>query len=706
MIALYTLRVFFSQLAEGYAWVLLMPSVPAGFGVMAATFASPQLGIAGLTGAATALLMSRWMRVTGSLSSVYVFNGLLTGMFLAAHYLPNTLFFILLIITTALAGLIASWFNASLWQFSHLPVLSLPFLIIANLAQLAASNYPLLLPIHASAPLSAVWPDVFFSSLGSIFVLPNPWFGTALFIILLVTSRTLAFLAIIGCLAGIFWQFIFSGDITPPPWIFNSMLAAMATGGLFVLPSLGSLLLGIVSALLAAFFATALNHLLIPLGLESLVLPFILSTWLCLFAAKQSGQPVVLGGRLQSPEKSLEDGRLARARLGSPSSIALTPPFMGEWQVSQGCNGVHTHRGIWREALDFLVTKDGCSFHGSGQLLEDFFCFSLPIVSPCYGQVVQLENNVPDNAIGHVNLRENWGNYLLIRLNTGSFVLLAHLRQGSSWVNVGDWVYPGQMLAHCGNSGRSPQPHLHLSVVRNEAPDAETQPFHLCGILLRKENGPAAFHLWAKPQSSDLVSAAWSGAVRPMPLLVGLGRSYQVRVNGGPWQNWQITPQLTLSGQFRLVADSGASCCCEENGAVFACYGRDGARDVFFDLWLLAVGCTPASEQAKQWQDAPPTRLLPGKWRWLDLILWPFAAVLNAHYQRSFDHTAKVWRQSGSYSFLGLHTLTIDSAIVANNGLTHLRATGSNQCWEMELKGAFQTSDLGVPEREWTISVN
>lgn len=699
------LRAFLNQLAEGYAWVLLMPSTPAGAALILATFASPWLGTAGLIGAATALLTARWLRVPDNIASVFVFNGLLTGLALAAHFQPNLHFFALLLCAGALAGLMTSWFAPIFWRFSELPVLSFPFVIAASIAQLAADTYPLLIPLPASAHLSTTWPEAFLTSLGSIFVQPNPWLGALLFTILLVTSRTLALLAVLGFSIGMSWQILFTGDISTPPWIFNSILAAMATGGLFILPSRGSFLLAAVSAPLSAFFAAALSHVLPPLGLAPLALPFLFSTWLCMYAVQRSGRPALVGERIQLPEKALEDGRLARARLGDPSSIALTPPFMGEWQVSQGVDGEHTHRGIWRNALDFIVTEEGRSFRGSGQSLEDYFCFGLPIVSPCYGQVAQLENNVADNPVGQVNLRKNWGNYLLIRLNTGSFVLLAHLRHNSVSVKIGDWLYPGQALANCGNSGRSPQPHVHFSVVRSEAPDAETRPFHLSGILLRKGNNTAAsFHLWENPQPSDLVTAAWSGSVRPIPLMVGLGRSYQVRVNEGPWQRWEITPQLTLSGQFRLVTNAGASCWCEENGAVLACYGRDGSRDDFFDLWLLAVGCTPASEQARQWRDAPPTHLLPGKWHWLGFILWPFAAVLEANYQRSFDAAARVWRQSGSYSLLGRDTLTIDTAIVADNGVTHLIATSPSQCWEMKLDGAFQTSDLGVPEREWPIS--
>jgi hypothetical protein len=143
---------------------------------------------------------------------------------------------------------------------------------------------------------------------------------------------------------------------------------------------------------------------------------------------------------------------------------------------------------------------------------------------------------------------------------------------------------------------------------------------------------------------------------------------------------------------------------------VFACYGRSSdewnrERDLFFDLWLLAAGCTPASEQATQWRDAPPARLLPGLWRWLGTLLWPIATQVKAVYFRSWDSDALIWKQSGKFSLLGRHVMDIEAGISAERGLTYLRATGAGKSWEMELGGAFQTGDEGVPEREWTISV-
>ncbi len=702
-----SLRTFLHQLAEGYAWVLLLPSARAGFALMLITFFSPALGLAGLIGASVSLLVARWMRAAEALAAVYVFNGLLTGLFLGAHYMLNAQFFALLILATIFASLMCSWLAAALWRFAALPVLSLPFVIAAWLANFAADSYAMLLPQVAVHNAAENWAAAFSSSVGAIFSQPDAYLGAALFIVVLFTSRTLAFMALLGFAVGMLWQGMLTdnwyADLMPA-WSFNPVLAAMAVGGLFVVPGWNSTLLATMAALLAAMLAAALTQLLSPMGLSPLALPFLFSTWLCLYAAQRSGRPALVGERVQLPEQTLEETRLARARLGDPASIALTAPFMGEWQVSQGVDGAHTHRGIWRNALDFIVIVEGLSFQNGGKTLHDYFCFGLPVVAPCHGQVVRVENGVADNAPGEVNLRENWGNYVLIRLHYGVYVLLAHLRQGSVRVAAGDSVIPGQTLANCGNSGRSPQPHLHLSVVCAELPGAATLPFHLSGVLLRKADTAPVFQLWCNVLQGDGVSAAWLGAVRPISLKVGQGRTFRVRAGNGAWRTWQVSAQLTLDGRFRLVTDSGASCLCEANGALFACYARDDVPDIFFDIWLLGAGCTPASEQAARWRDSPSARLLPRHLNSLSaMLLHPFVTQLEAVYHRSWDDAGQLWRQGGRFEFAGAHVLDINAAIAFDHGLTQLHARADDESLEMELTGAFQAGDAGVPQREWPI---
>ena len=243
MITQFSIRTFCQHLAQGYAWVLLMHSTRAGIVLIAAIFPSPQLGIISLLGASITLLTARGLRVTEELSSVYVFNWLLTGLFLATHYQINLSLLLLLVAVCVLAALITHSLASVMWRFSQLPVLSLPFVLVARLAQLAATGYGSLVPLADPSHLFISWLDTFLNSVASIFFQPNPYLSGVLFIMLLITSHTLAFLAVLGFCTGIAWHSVLTGNVAmyaAPSWIFNTMLAAMATGCLFVVPSGGS----------------------------------------------------------------------------------------------------------------------------------------------------------------------------------------------------------------------------------------------------------------------------------------------------------------------------------------------------------------------------------------------------------------------------------------------------------------------------------
>lgn len=60
------------------------------------------------------------------------------------------------------------------------------------------------------------------------------------------------------------------------------------------------------------------------------------------------------------------------------------------------------------------------------------------------------------------------GNHVVLETVHGSraaFVALCHLRRGSLRVAPGDRVAAGEVIARCGNSGNSMQPHVHLQVM-------------------------------------------------------------------------------------------------------------------------------------------------------------------------------------------------------------------------------------------------
>ncbi|GAB3518228.1 hypothetical protein GCM10027402_03020 [Arthrobacter monumenti] len=75
-------------------------------------------------------------------------------------------------------------------------------------------------------------------------------------------------------------------------------------------------------------------------------------------------------------------------------------------------------------------------------------------------------------------------------------MLLAHLRQGTIEVRPGQAVQTGEMVAQCGNSGNSTEPHVHVQV----SDSTDWNRARGVPIAFRDRNGNA----WL-PNDSDVV---------------------------------------------------------------------------------------------------------------------------------------------------------------------------------------------------------
>jgi hypothetical protein len=360
--------------------------------------------------------------------------------------------------------------------------------------------------------------------------------------------------------------------------------------------------------------------------------------------------------------------------------------------------------------LDFHVTECGRSFREQGLKLDDFYCFGLPVLSPVHGQVVRTRDYLEDNTPGDVNVRNNWGNFVLIRLDSGLHVLLAHLRQDSLEVREGDRVRPGQPLGSCGNSGRSPQPHLHLQVQGGASLGSPTEPFHLCSLLRHRGEGKSEYLVTLRPRRGETVEAAVVDPLLAYPLHLPVGRQLTYRVEGPglPADSvCRLQVELSLLGQFRLVSDCGASAAFEENNGVIAFYDRQGPADTFLDIWLLACGLTPLSESARKWRDSPPYSLLPLSLaqRLLLGALFPLGRGLDSRYQRHFDQREGLWRQTGEHELrVGARAWRATTACLLDpgQGFRTLDCTCGAQAWRAQLSELGLAEDEGVPG--WQIS--
>jgi hypothetical protein len=97
--------------------------------------------------------------------------------------------------------------------------------------------------------------------------------------------------------------------------------------------------------------------------------------------------------------------------------------------------------------------------------LERYQIFGTPVVAPCAGRITAAENERPDfqPPDREPDIADAPGNFVQIACEEGFYVLLAHLRQGSLIVTVGDSVTVGDVLGTIGNSGNTTEPHLHIN---------------------------------------------------------------------------------------------------------------------------------------------------------------------------------------------------------------------------------------------------
>ena len=156
---------------------------------------------------------------------------------------------------------------------------------------------------------------------------------------------------------------------------------------------------------------------------------------------------------------------LVQVSVPATDAVVLDSPLTGEWFVSNGGHSVllNGHSSNESNAIDFQRLDMNGRTHTGGidAPLADYPGFGLPVLAPADGQIVGVADGYADNPPGTSGDRAN---HLVVDIGGGRYVLMAHLKQGSVTVQMGDRVRRGRPIAAVGNNGHSSEPHLHLQV--------------------------------------------------------------------------------------------------------------------------------------------------------------------------------------------------------------------------------------------------
>jgi len=539
------IKSWWQGILNSYAQLFFSLNPWVGWGSIIASFAAPWMGIWGLASVVVAHAMAT---LSGQgrqaiKEGMFGFNALLLGLSLAYSYNPNPTLAVVWLSALLLLLLLTVWMEKRL-AVSGLPALTLPFVVTMWVVVLASERLPgMEIAHHFTAGstnyylfgftmpsflnetehfgLPAFWSG-YFKVLSASFFQPKVATGLLLFVVMLIHSRIQTLLTLLGFGMAYLSFSLLGADthtleyqLAGPSFIF----LAIAVGGFYLIPSTASWLAVMALTPLITLIHLALTPVLLRIGLVPFTLSFNLVTLLFLFMLKQRslGQArlVLTGIQYYSPEKALykhqagvlwrKESRYARFRL----------PVWGKWKISQGYDGRHTHLKEWGKALDFVVCdENGRHFSGPGDRPEDFYGYGKPVVAPLDGYIHRIDNYVYDNEeIGDVNTERNWGNCVVINHNNGLYSLLAHLKKDSIQVVVGQWVEKGALIGSCGNSGRSPEPHLHFQIQTSPDVGAKTHEYPISYFVeyIGEEVHLRSFSI---PQENSLIAP-----VEPDPVL-------------------------------------------------------------------------------------------------------------------------------------------------------------------------------------------
>ena len=644
---------------RSYSQILFCRSHAVGLLLLLAGVVAPRMALAGLASVLLATGVARLLHLCEDnvRSGLLGYNALLVGLGGTALLPPGPAALLLTALAVVASVFVTAALHSALGSTFNLPVLTLPFLLVFPLLMAAASTLGLPVGKLAEDPLAAhlALPGsvtLFFQSLGAVFFLPRVDAGLLVLVALVVYSRVGVVLAILGfVMAQLVSGLGFAGqpsEMLPVVLGYNFVLTAVALGGVWFVPSVSSLLFAAAGVLVGALITLGLMPLLSWNGLSPLILPFNVTVLMLLYAMRQRVQdrnPKAVDFLLGTPEENLSYFRTRLSRFGARYFIRLSAPFYGRWTCTQAVDGDRTHRGPWRHALDFEVAgPDGEMFRGSGRSVDDYHCYKLPVLATADATVAKVVDGVPDNDIGQVNLRDNWGNLVLLYHAPGLYSLVCHLAPGTVQVQEGQLVRRGDVLGLCGSSGRSPVPHLHWQLQATARIGAPTLQVELHDVVRPEgEHGEVQrLHGTLIPEVGDVVRN-----LEPTEDVAGLleftyAEPMTFEVNGCERKrNESVVPDIDLYGSLllRSTGRTQAVMYYDAQPTHFTVFDTIGRRGSVLHMMHASLSRVPLEvSDGLAWSDVLPLRhFLP----WWGRVLLDLAAPFIRHTDITMDYRAE-----------------------------------------------------------------
>lgn len=621
-------------------------------------------GLAGLVAVLFAILFSysAGLNKSSLIKGTYSYNALIIGIGMGSVYHFNVAFWLLLLVVVILSVVLSLIFQNQLGKYG-LPFLTLPFVLCFWIVLLVTKDFAainisfrniywlndayaigdehlvnfVMFMEKLEMPLLV---STFFRALSSLYFQNNILAGFIIAAGILIHSRIIFSLIIVGFLSAYFFNNIVMAHPDGMNYYLmggNFILVSVAVGGFFTVPSVHSYVWAIISVPITFLFVMALGRISGQWNLPVYSMPFCMTvlSLLYFFSLKtQKGRIVLTPLQLYSPEKNLYNYLNNKERLLNANSIRLQLPFIGSWIVSQGYDGDITHKGDWGKALDFIIVDNELkSFDKYPLHPENFYCYGKPVLAPADGLVQLIDDGIDDNEIGKINQHQNWGNTIVIKHADNLFTKLSHLKKFSFKVKEGDYVRQGDIVASCGNSGRSPEPHLHFQVQTTPHVGSKTFAFPFAHYALNKV-GKLSVKEFSVPQETEIVYNTTSNDSLQQAFEFLPGYNLLVNAQGMEEGKWEVFTDA-YNQSYIYCHHSKSFAYFKRNEKLFYFTSFDGDRNsLLYYFYLACYKIYLSTDPFVTATDKFPLQLAKNTLlKWLQDFVSPFFIFSRLHYE-------------------------------------------------------------------------
>lgn len=631
--------------------------------ILLVSFITPFAAACGLIAVTIALIAAELLGFsrTQTADGLLTYSVVLFGLGFGSNFEFGTAFSVLLVVGALLTLFLSTVLNAILNK-RGLPALSLAFIISTGLIIIASKSFDGIGLTHrqiywynesyaigGSKLVDLIswienWsmPEYisgFFRSMSAILFQVNIASGIILTIGLFVYSRIAFTLMVFGYAVALLFSYTMGGGGFMGFYNMgtNFMLVAVALGGFYIIPSIRSFLWVLILVPIAFLMVSGIGNLMLKIGVPVFSLPFCLTVILFLYMLRLRKTQMKLAltpVQYYSPEENLYRYNNGKERLLNTFYLQLQLPFLGEWVVSQGYDGTMTHKGDWSKAIDFVILDNEMkTFCLPGNQPEHFYCYNKPVLCPADGIVEEIIDHIEDNEIGGNNTKQNWGNSIVIKHAEGLYTKLSHLKKHSFKTTKGAYVKKAEIIAYCGNSGRSPEPHLHFQVQSTPYVGSKTMSYPF-SYFVSRDTHELQFSNFSVPTEGSILSNVLTNASLSSAFNFQPGFILKVLAEDYKTEEWEVNTTVYNETYFYCKEQDDYAYFVNDGTVFYFTNYFGNKQSLLYHFYQSAFKVLLSSEKALTLVDYfPLNSFVSTPIKWVQDLLAPFYLFIRLKYE-------------------------------------------------------------------------